>query len=303
MTLLVNFDGFESSGGDTEAIVDYAWDFGDATSGSGVTTSHTYAAAGDYYVSLTVTNACGRSDINTQCISVTPATPTATPTPTPTATPTITPTPTPTPVPEYGNLSGDIRDKETTDLLSGVLIDIAGKQTTTNGSGYYIITDILTGTHKLTISSIGYVTQAPTVEISVGENNYNASLDRAPEAYGDIKGRVLDRVGNAIKGAIAKVEDTGQYDDTDSFGYYVITSVPVGTHVITISATGYETERIETYVSEGLNNIGDTTVYPGVMPIPTAILCLVPRIHTGDLTPRVSTGDPIPRIKCLLAQR
>lgn len=302
MVLTVDFNGSGSSGGDSETIVDYTWDFGDATSGNGVTTSHTYVAAGDYYVSLTVTNACGGSDVNTQCVRVTPAIPTPTPTATPTPTVTPTPTATPTPIPEYGNLSGDIRDKETTDLLSGILIDIAGKQTTTNGYGYYRITDILTGTHKLTISSMGYITQAPTVEISVGENNYNTSLDRAPEAYGDIKGRVLDRFGEAIKGAIAKVEDTRQYDDTDSLGYYVITSVPVGTHVITITAAGYETERTEIYISEGLNNIGDTTVYPGVMPIPTVILCLVPRIHTGDMTPRVSTGDPIPRIKCLIAQ-
>ena len=71
MTLTVDFNGYGSSGGDTEAIVDYAWDFGDTTTGSGVTINHTYPSAGDYNASLTVTNACGRSDTSTQCVRVT----------------------------------------------------------------------------------------------------------------------------------------------------------------------------------------------------------------------------------------
>ncbi|MEZ5249826.1 MAG: PKD domain-containing protein, partial [Ilumatobacteraceae bacterium] len=37
-------------------IVSYAWDFGDGASGSGATTSHTYAAAGTYTVGLVVTD-------------------------------------------------------------------------------------------------------------------------------------------------------------------------------------------------------------------------------------------------------
>jgi len=71
MGLTVRFDGSGSSGGDNEPIVDYAWDFGDGTTGSGMVVSHTYPSAGDYYVSLTVTNACGRSDTSTQCVRVT----------------------------------------------------------------------------------------------------------------------------------------------------------------------------------------------------------------------------------------
>jgi len=59
-----------SSSSDDESIVSYAWDFGDEETGSGVTTSHTYAAAGTYAVTLTVTDDEGATDSATQDATV-----------------------------------------------------------------------------------------------------------------------------------------------------------------------------------------------------------------------------------------
>ena len=53
----VTFSAAGSS--DNVGIVSYEWDFGDGTSGSGVTTSHTYENEGKYNVALTVTDAAG----------------------------------------------------------------------------------------------------------------------------------------------------------------------------------------------------------------------------------------------------
>ena len=52
------FDGSSSSDPDG-TIADYSWTFGDGTTGSGPTASHTYAATGIYSVELTVTDNTG----------------------------------------------------------------------------------------------------------------------------------------------------------------------------------------------------------------------------------------------------
>ena len=53
--LACDFDGSGSSGN----LVGYDWDFGDGNTATGATASHTYAAAGDYTVRLTVTDDSG----------------------------------------------------------------------------------------------------------------------------------------------------------------------------------------------------------------------------------------------------
>jgi PKD repeat protein len=65
----VSFNGSGSSDLDG-TISSYAWTFGDATIGSGVSTSHTYASAGTYTVTLTVTDNKGASSSDTATISV-----------------------------------------------------------------------------------------------------------------------------------------------------------------------------------------------------------------------------------------
>ena len=58
---LASFDASSSTDPDG-TIVQYAWDFGDETSGSDTPLTHAYAAAGTYTVTLTVTDDAGASD-------------------------------------------------------------------------------------------------------------------------------------------------------------------------------------------------------------------------------------------------
>jgi PKD repeat protein len=52
--------------------VTFTWDLGDGYTAGGMTTTHAYAAAGDYPVVLTVSNSCGQQSI-TRYLTVTPA--------------------------------------------------------------------------------------------------------------------------------------------------------------------------------------------------------------------------------------
>lgn len=77
--LAVNFNASASSDPDGNPLT-YAWDFGDSTTGSGVTTSHTYTSAGTYTVTLTVDDGKGGTSVKASTVTVTadpdPATPT-----------------------------------------------------------------------------------------------------------------------------------------------------------------------------------------------------------------------------------
>ena len=67
--LTVAFNAGTSSDPDG-TIASYAWDFGDSTTGTGATASHTYSSAGTYNVVLTVTDNDGAQTSSTQAVKV-----------------------------------------------------------------------------------------------------------------------------------------------------------------------------------------------------------------------------------------
>ncbi|WP_123809620.1 PKD domain-containing protein [Micromonospora globispora] len=66
----ISFYGYYSSDPAGAGISAYAWDFGDGTTATGDSTSHRYAADGDYTVQLTVRTPDGRSDSTSQVVQV-----------------------------------------------------------------------------------------------------------------------------------------------------------------------------------------------------------------------------------------
>ena len=60
----------QSSQGATGTTLTYAWDFGDGTTGTGVTVSHTYLKRGRYALTLTVTDSFGQKDIGHQVVTI-----------------------------------------------------------------------------------------------------------------------------------------------------------------------------------------------------------------------------------------
>ncbi|MCL6275686.1 PKD domain-containing protein, partial [Muricauda sp. 2012CJ35-5] len=66
--LQVDFTGDQST--DDVAVTDYSWDFDDGNSSNLANPSHTFANAGSYNVTLTVTDAEGLQDATTITIQV-----------------------------------------------------------------------------------------------------------------------------------------------------------------------------------------------------------------------------------------
>ena len=64
----VTFDASASS--DNVGIVSYEWDFGDGTTGTGITTTHTYTNPGNYMVTLTVKDVADNTDTHQITVTV-----------------------------------------------------------------------------------------------------------------------------------------------------------------------------------------------------------------------------------------
>ena len=72
--MTVSFDASGTFHALGEAITTYAWDFGDGTTNSGVRVTHDYGTAARYRVTLTVTDARGRSSVAERFASPAPTT-------------------------------------------------------------------------------------------------------------------------------------------------------------------------------------------------------------------------------------
>ena len=60
----------QSEGGSGHNVTGWEWNFGDSITSNERNPLHSYDNLGEYNVSLSVVNDCGRNDISTQCIKI-----------------------------------------------------------------------------------------------------------------------------------------------------------------------------------------------------------------------------------------
>lgn len=73
--LTVAFDGRDSLDADNQPVASYSWDFGDGATATGAQVTHTYAAEGQYRVTLTVKDARNATDALSAVLNVVPPPP------------------------------------------------------------------------------------------------------------------------------------------------------------------------------------------------------------------------------------
>lgn len=134
----VTFNGSGSSPNGDHSIAQYAWDFGDGSSGSGATTTHAYAASGTYHVTLTATDSLGFiTHVSHDVTALAPPPPPAAPAPAATGTSSSPPTTT-SPAPGGGSSPGSITTSSSppsSSLVAGAVVVTPGMSASCTSTG------------------------------------------------------------------------------------------------------------------------------------------------------------------------
>jgi hypothetical protein len=149
-----------------------------------------------------------------------------------------------------GAVSGTVSDAGTAQPIGGALISdsVSGLTATTSSTGQYTLANLAEGSHSLSVTASGYVSQSKTVSVAAGSTtNQNFTLSLAP---GGITGTISNAGNNQPIGG-ATVSDGAISTTTDATGRYTFSGVPPGTYTVTASATGFTTQS------------GSVTVNPG----------------------------------------
>jgi hypothetical protein len=157
---IVVFDGSGSS--DNIEIVNYTWTFTDITLQTlfGTNPTHMFNNVGNFEVTLKVSDTAGNWDTDTMWINVSEVIMT-------------------------GSISGAVRDEDG-NPIEGATVRLVGTfhEATTNGTGYYMIPNIMAGIYDIEVTMNGYGTETNTqVTIQAGQDrlNENFALEKVSE--------------------------------------------------------------------------------------------------------------------------
>ena len=153
-------------------------------------------------------------------------------------------TTTKTPATTY-TVSGYVNDTATSTGLAGVKVTVGTSTTltaTTDSTGFYTLTGVVSGTHTLNYTKTGYDLGTASVTVN------GANLTTTPIAVAvtvpkyTVSGYVNDSANSsALTGVVVTVaSNTSLTATTDSTGFYSITGVSDGTYTLNFAKTGYD---------------------------------------------------------------
>lgn len=149
-----------------------------------------------------------------------------------------------------GGVAGLVTDRDSGKDLEDVIVSIASLKTSTNESGFYMLTGIKPDTYIITAQKTGYENYSGTVEVRGGEVT-NCPIEMVPEeSTGWVHGYVTSESSGApVSGAQVIIGDHNVESEED--GYYELLGIPVGDRDIAVLAAGYEEYRGTVTVEAG----------------------------------------------------
>lgn len=201
----------------------YAWNFGDGTSGTGRSTTHTFRTVGNFQVSLTVTDSRGAQATTVQTLVVAPS-------PVPTAAFTFTPTTPGVNSDVFFNGSGSFGDRNTGRTIVRYDWNFADGST---GSGATVTHRFsAAGTYNvvLTVTDDVGVTDEQSNPVAVASGNPTATMTVTPTSPHIGQPTVFNASGSTSTAGSTIVSYSFNYGDG---GPAEVTTNPVQTHTYT----------------------------------------------------------------------
>ena len=119
--------------------------------------------------------------------------------------------------------------------VAGATVTLGTDSGTTDFNGDYNICTVV-GTRTLTITATGYRTDTETVTLTTGTNFISRTLGQLCT----VTGTITNSAGGGVSGATVDLGG-GDSTTTNSGGLYTVTTI-TGSHTLTISKTGYNTD-------------------------------------------------------------
>jgi len=236
--------------------------FGDGVIASGPTAFHTYASAGTYQVTATVTDNAGVTSSTSASITVGGA----------------------------GTLAGFVTNVKTGAALTGAKLSLGGTAVTSDSSGHYDFSNVSPGAYVLTASASGYLARSYNVNVTGSTLvTQNISLSTA----GVLRGTVSSGGGGGVAGATVNISggvlSSSFSATTGSDGSFNFGWVPVGTYTVTVTASGYVSNSSSSTINTGQTTTLTVSLSSGATSISGRVTSAVDGHAIAGAT--VSTGS------------
>ncbi|MFW6086122.1 MAG: MSCRAMM family protein [Myxococcota bacterium] len=174
-----------------------------------------------------------------------------------------------------GRVSGAVQSEGGTPLADAV-VEGGDAAASTNAAGEYLLVHLRPGRYEVRARASGYAIGTTVVDVDAGTT---VQADLALTQAGTVQGRVVQEgTDTGVPNAVITVGGVAAASGSD--GYYEVTPVPAGNHVLRVSAEHYDPAERNVEVPPGGSAVQDVPLAP------------VPRVEvTGRVT--APDGEPV----------